>query len=248
VSVFIQSSDGFNAFGITLLADHTILKPAGVDLTGSVLPGPRVVLVECVGGVLIQGGGCPSTDNADTLDLAAMCSTCGNTPTPTTGLLFTAIYNVTGSATGIPLGYQTGCSNSSVSGTTTCVDIANGGVASVPENVQTATFTTGDYSMTANPTVLSIHRSSQTTSMITLTSNGFGGTVTLSASISPSTGHSPSTALSASSVTLASGGTGSTVLTVSTAKNTGFGSYTVTITGTSGAITHSVIVSVTVTH
>src|SRR5215471_15851761 len=37
VGVYVNGSAGLNAFDISLLADHTILKPAGVDLTGTVL-------------------------------------------------------------------------------------------------------------------------------------------------------------------------------------------------------------------
>src|SRR4029077_20900919 len=55
VSVFIQNSTALNGFDITLLADHTILKPAGADLTGTVLPGPPTVLVECLSGILVKG-------------------------------------------------------------------------------------------------------------------------------------------------------------------------------------------------
>src|SRR5712692_4419188 len=46
VSVFLQGTNVINGFDITLLADHTILKPAGFDLTGSILPGPQQVVVE----------------------------------------------------------------------------------------------------------------------------------------------------------------------------------------------------------
>jgi uncharacterized membrane protein len=47
-------------------------------------------------------------------------------------------------------------------------------------------------------------------------------------------------------VTLASGGSASVILTVSTTKTTSTGPYAVTVTGTSGSITHTVLVSVTV--
>jgi hypothetical protein len=76
---------------------------------------------------------------------------------------------------------------------------------------------------------------------------GFSGTVTLSTSVTPSTRHGPEASLSSNSVTIASGGSSSIVLTVSTAKNSATGSFTVTVVGTSGSISHSVNVSVTVT-
>ncbi len=250
VSVFIQASGGLNGFDITLLADHTILKPAGADLTGTVLPGPQTILAECIGGILVQGSRCASTDTVDTVHLAAVACLGCITATPTTGLLFTAIYNVTSATSGTPLGFQTGCPTpTSVGTTSTCVTIANGTPTPVPENVQTAVFSTADFTMTANPTSLTISRSSQMTSTITLNSLGrFSGTVSLSTSITPAAHHAPATSLSSNSVTLASGGSASVILTVSATKNTSTGTYTVTVTGTSGSITNTVLVSVTVTH
>ena len=249
VSIFIQNSAPLNGFDVTVLADHAILQPSGVDLTGSIFSTTNFLIVsDCIGG---SGSSCQSTDTPDTIHLAAACFAQAGVcppPSPTTGLLFTAIYNVVASTTSTPIGYQTGCSSSSVSGTTTCVTIANAGTI-VPETVQTAVFSATDFTMTASPSSLTVTRSSQMTSTITLTSlSGFAGTVSLSTSVSPSTGHFPTANLSSSSVTLASGGTGSVVLTVSTGKNTGFGSYTITITGTSGSLTHTTTVTVTVTH
>src|SRR5207245_11400395 len=52
VSVFIQNSTGLNGFDVTLLADHAILKPAGADLTGTVVPAPHPLLLVCLSGDL----------------------------------------------------------------------------------------------------------------------------------------------------------------------------------------------------
>ena len=252
VSVFIQGSDGLNGFDITLLASHLILQPAGIDLTGTVLQGPQQVLSECLGTVQQVSGGppCPANSTADTLELAALnCIGCGLTAAPTTGLLFTAIYNVAGSTSGTPLGYQTGCAGST-SVPNTCITIANGTPTPDPENALAATFTTGtvppDFTISASPTTLTFAKSSQGTSTISLTSvNGFTGTVSLSVTVAPSR-HAPSASLSPPSVSL-SGGTGSSTLTVSASKHTAVGTYTVTITGTSGTISHTVTVTVTIT-
>ena len=246
VSVFIQGSDALNGAQVILLADHTIIKPAGADITGTVVPGGSIVL-ECIGGVLVQGNVCDSHDNADTIDVAVLAGPQQITTAPTTGLLFTAIYNVTTATSGTPIGYQTGCPPpTSVSNT--CITITNGTPTPDPENAQTAVFTTGDFTASANPASLSLRRSSQATSTITLNSIGsFAGTVSLTTTISP-TNKAPSQSLSMSTVTLTSGGTASVTLTVTTVKNTGFGTYRVTVTGTSGNIVHSVTVTVTVTH
>jgi len=144
VSVFTQESGGLNGFDIVLLADHTILRPVAIDLTGTVLLGTPVVVAECLGGILVRGASCNSADTADTLELAAT-SAFGqpNTPSPTTGLLFTAIYNITGTASNVRLGFQTGCGSSSTptSDTPFCVDVTNGSPAPVPEYLLGATFT-----------------------------------------------------------------------------------------------------------
>src|SRR5438445_9565568 len=109
VSVFIQNSTGLNGFDVTLLADHAILKPAGADLTGTVLPGPQTLLLECLSGVLISGATCSSTDTIDTLHFAVGSTTGTITRTPTTGLLFTALYNVTSTTSATTLGFETTC-------------------------------------------------------------------------------------------------------------------------------------------
>ena len=250
ISVFVQGSNGMNGLDITVLADHTILKPAGVDLTGSVLTSQTQIIQECIGGAPMVGTACSSTDTVDTIHLSAATSGL-ITPTPTTGLLFTAIYNVTGSTSGIPVGFQTGCTSfpTSVPGGT-CVTIENGSGTPVPETVQTATFTTPPtFTISASPTSLTIGRPSQGTSTITLQSlSGFSGTIQLSSSISPNGHHAPAVTLSASSVTLSSGGSGPDVLTVTTIKNTTVGTYTITVTATSGSIAKSTTITVTVTH
>ena len=129
VGVYIQGSDVMNGFGVTLLADHTVLKPADADLTGTVLSrvGPPTVIAKCLGGLSKIGACDPTTDTVDTLHFAVAVLG-GVTASPTTGLLFTAIYNITGSAPagGITVGFQIGCTGTSIADGT-CVTITNGG-------------------------------------------------------------------------------------------------------------------------
>jgi len=143
VAVVINSSAGLTGFDIIILADHNILKPAGVSLTGTVLVGTPVILAECLSGVRVAGSACSSSVTVDTIELAATSSV-GSPPTspPTTGLLFTAIYNVTGTATNIPIGFQPGCSAGSASGF--CVSVS-GPFGTVPETIQAAKFTDVQY-------------------------------------------------------------------------------------------------------
>ncbi len=104
------------------------------------------------------------------------------------------------------------------------------------------TTTSGnDFSISANPTSLSIQQGSSGTSTIsTAVTSGSAGTVSLSASVSPS---GPTASLNPTSVTAG----GSSTLTVSVGSSVAAGSYTVTVTGTEGSATHSTSVSVTVT-
>lgn len=90
-----------------------------------------------------------------------------------------------------------------------------------------------DFGMAANPASTTILAGATGSSTITVTSiNGFTGTVNLSASVSPSTGLSCSP-LGPPSVTLGSSATSTLSCSGSTA-----GSYTVTVTGSAGALTH----------
>ena len=99
---------------------------------------------------------------------------------------------------------------------------------------------TGDFSISASPPSQSITRGSSTTYAVTVAaSGGFNGTVSLSVSgLPPRT----SASFNPSSVT----GSGSSTLTVSTRRSAVPGSYTLTITGTSGSLTHSTSVTLVI--
>jgi len=249
VSVFIQNSTSLNGFDVTLLADHTILRPAGADLTGTVLPGPPTLLVECLSGILVTGATCSSTDSLDTLHLAASATPGGITTSPTTGLLFTAIYNITATTTGTSLGFQTGCGSPTAptSHPPLCVTVANGTPTPVPEAVQTAIFstsTTPDFVMLVNPSSITITAGSSAASTLSITSvNSFSGTVSLTATVSPAT---LPISLSPTNVTLAAGQTVSSTITISTSTSTPSTTYVITVTGTSGSLSHAVTVTVMV--
>jgi hypothetical protein len=148
IGVYISGSENLTAFDVTLRANSTVLRPVDIDLTGSILEGPQsknqppIVVVECLLGILVKGSTCSRTDTVDSIHLVA-AEALGSTdaPAPATGLLFTAIYNITGASPnlGISMGFQTGCSSTSVS-PNVCVSISNGeGVLQV-ETVQTGVF------------------------------------------------------------------------------------------------------------
>jgi hypothetical protein len=98
-----------------------------------------------------------------------------------------------------------------------------------------------DFSISANPSSLSIAQGGSGTSTIsTAVTSGSAGTVSLTASVSPS---GPTASLNPTSVTAGN----SSTLTVNVGSSVAPGSYTVTVTGTEGTVQHSTTVAVTVT-
>ncbi|WIG59096.1 MAG: Na-Ca exchanger/integrin-beta4 [Ktedonobacterales bacterium] len=101
--------------------------------------------------------------------------------------------------------------------------------------------TTNDFSISSSPTSLSIQQGGSGTSTIsTAVTSGSAGTVSLTASVSPS---GPTATLNPTSVTAGN----SSTLTVNVGSSVATGSYTVTVTGTEGSATHNTTVAVTVT-
>jgi Dockerin type I domain len=100
-----------------------------------------------------------------------------------------------------------------------------------------------DFTLSANPADFSVHTGKSATSTISiLPLNGFTGSVSLTASILPSS-TGPTVSISPSTVTVAGCGTTST-LTVN-AKGTS-GLYNVTVTGSNGSVSHSITIQVAV--
>jgi hypothetical protein len=97
-----------------------------------------------------------------------------------------------------------------------------------------------DFTISANPTSLSIPQGSSGTSTVSTTQLNSAGTVNLTANVSPS---GPTASLSPTSVTAG----GSSTLTVNVGSTVAAGNYAVTVTGTEGSATHSATVNVTVT-
>lgn len=113
----------------------------------------------------------------------------------------------------------------------------------IPLTVSSGT-STGDFSISASPSSVSLIRGSSTTSKITLNSlSGFSGTIQLSMSTSSG---SLRASLSTSSIVLTSGGSATSTLTLRTGHRAPIGTYKVTLTGTSGSLSHSVTITVQV--
>ena len=102
-------------------------------------------------------------------------------------------------------------------------------------HVASVTVLNRAFTLSTEPTYVNITMGSSNTARIVLTSRGeFAGPVTLAASVSP---NGPSTSWSSTSVTLTAGGSASSTLTIKVPSSTGFQSYTVEVTATSGAVT-----------
>jgi hypothetical protein len=150
-SVYINDSQPLNGFEVSLNADHNFLVPAGYDLTGNVFTAfssNEYVVTDCLQGHNVTGPACPKSDTIDTFTLGVLLAGNFTAQTPRSGVLFTAIYNVTGTTPtgGISVGFQqdnANCVGESTGTANYCVDITNGktGASGIdPENVQPAVF------------------------------------------------------------------------------------------------------------
>jgi len=118
-----------------------------------------------------------------------------------------------------------------------------------PVASKTVTIQTPDFQLTINPTAVIITKGSTATLTITATAtNGFTGTINLSATVQPTAKHPP-TLLSINSITLTTANpTGASSLTITTNRSTNSGTFTITITGTSGTTTHTISATLTVSN
>ena len=114
-------------------------------------------------------------------------------------------------------------------------------------SVQCASNEPPDFTMTANPSSLTVKQSGSATTTITINStNGFTGTITLNASIAPGGNKAPFLTLSSTTVTVAPGAPATVLVTVSSKGSTPLGSYTVKVTGSSGGLSTTITIPVQV--
>src|SRR6266849_8148368 len=116
--------------------------------------------------------------------------------------------------------------------------------------VQTQTTSTPDFTITPSATSLTATQGSSATATLTLSSlNGFSGLVSLVVAVSPS---GPQPSLNPTSISLSAGGSASSTLTVSTSSSGYYstpvaqGNYAVNVTASSGSLSHSTSVPLTV--
>jgi hypothetical protein len=262
VAVAVNASSPIQGFDVTLFADRTKLQPFDADITGTILQAP-IVFVKCIGGVPKTSTPCStSTDTTDTIHIAVTGSglTVGTT---TTGLLFTAVYNIVAdTAAPTIIGFQVGCTVGT-SLPNTCVSLSTG--VPNPENVQAASYSTATVPspsfivLKSNPTTSSITIGVATSTSYTIQLgeiNGFNcGTgincVNLSTKVPTITGLSASLL----KTSLSDPPSNTTTLTVKITAATPAGTYTINVVGgpslinppTTGAAYLGALVSVNVT-
>jgi hypothetical protein len=124
---------------------------------------------------------------------------------------------------------------------------ANNIVATASHTVTVSLVTTvGDFSTSVNPAHLSLLAGTARNITVVVHSINFAGTVTLTVTITPAVANGPSAIFSSSTVTLSINSTAISKLRVSTLASTPLGSYIVTVTATSGGLSHSAVATLTV--
>ena len=253
VSVFLQDSDPIGGFEVFVKTINTILSPASIDLSGSLISQPNFTTL-CVNGVAVQGS-CSNAANGLGVAEVSTIDASGNNvcSAPCTGLLFSITYNIVGTGTpDISYPSNAGCA-SSVSGSDTCALIFDNGGNVDSENVQRGHFSNGvgDFSISAPPYTLSIFAGHSSTVTVTVTSTtGFSGLISLSVVVTPVVSEGATASLSPATISLASGETNTSTVTVNTTSTTPTGTYTLEIVATGtrngSTITHNTYVTVEV--
>src|SRR2546425_9908885 len=249
VGVFIQGSQAMAGFDIYVAVNYTVLHPVSASL-GPLIAHPSLTSI-CVNGVAVTGSCTVGTANGVGVVEVTTIESSGGTEcggaSPCSGLAFTITYNVVSASSGTPIFYpsSSACNPSSVSGTTTCLLVTNSVGATLPENIQGATVTTtSDFSFTAATSSLSIPAGSSASDTLTVTSIGsFTGNVALTNSSVPSEGAVVFVPDPVTITTAGGSATSSMHVFVGALAGT---SFTITVTGTSGILSHSVSISVAV--
>ena len=236
IAVNIQGSDAMNGFDIFVKADPTILRGVTVDLSGSVL-GPSIfAAAECID---LGGFGCGAGQNGVGVVRVAAVALAFTTPAPISGRLFSITYNATGNSSPVYVGFQAGCSGTSVA-PNFCVTVVNAGIID-QEALQGSTGLSGDFSISVNFCCTTLLRNTVTFGSLTLKSvDGFFGSMSLTISVSPVRRFGPTAYFFSSQHVFLEPGTFTTMLWVVVIyPTTPAETFTVTLSATSGTISHS---------
>src|SRR5213596_304447 len=236
--VNVSSIDLMDTWDITVSTNSSVITPTQISVTGNIL-GSAVEFVNCVNGV---GTGCVISDTAGFAHSAATSSS--GLPRSGSGLLFTVTYQVVGE----------GYSFISIPPTVSSNQILFQGNP-VSHDTSEAVYGSPPFTVTAQPSSLTVQAGSFGTSLVTLMAGGlFAGEVNVSASVSPVLANGPvpllnnstKTGLTSVLVSLAAGGTGTATLNVTTASTTPLQAYALLLNATSGLLQHVVLMNVNV--
>jgi hypothetical protein len=113
---------------------------------------------------------------------------------------------------------------------------------------RTSNSATPDFSITTNPTSLTVQAGSAASQAVMINSlGGFSGTVTLAGSTSPALLNTTTVSFNPTTVSVSAGGSAMSTLTLQTSQSTPPGKYNLNIRATSGNIVRTLGVSVAVT-
>lgn len=128
--------------------------------------------------------------------------------------------------------------------TATATDNLGQTATSAAVNITVSGGGTPDFSLAVSPTAITVPQGGSNSATVTVTSvNSFSSATSLSVSSLPS---GVTASFSSSSVTPPAGGSANSTLTLSASSSAAPGTYTVVVTGTSGSLTHSTNLSLTV--
>ena len=266
-SFLIQAS--LNRFSVSLSSSVTIVNSTvTVSVNSYAIPGDHGVTVTGTSGSLVHGSIIPVTVLGPDFQLSINPTTVtmsqGSTATATIGLKslngFTGTVSLSGSFYGAlaliinPSSVALASGGSGQSTMTVSVPsttppgfyfgtvTGSGGLVS-HSTYLSVTVTGPDFSITANPSSLSLPPGKNATSTISVTSlSGFSGNVVLGCYIGDSLGW----ALNSTSLTLTPGATVTAKLTVSVPASMSSSSAFIDVSGVSGNLTHSVNVSINI--
>lgn len=243
IAVNIVGSDSINGFDIFVKADPSILTSVAVNLTGSVLGTNTFVVAKCTGNT---GYGCTTGQNGPGTIRVAAVALGFITAAPTTGRLFSIIFNVTSTNPSVVVGFQTGCSGTSTS-SNYCVTVVNGYTLN-KETVQESTGMPGDFSILAELCCPAIGRNARVFGQIHIQSiNGFFGSMGLFFTVSPPRRHAPiALPFITGTVLLLPDTSTNMVFELETSAFTPPENYTVSVTGRAGPVSRTGATSIIV--
>ena len=223
----------FTGWDIFVQTNSSVIDPKSADITGNTLAqnysAAPTLLLECVDGIVTAGPACGQVKGPGIIEVAAAYIGPTTVPDEVSGLLFTITYNVT-----YNMPNSAGFTSVQVLSTSTFENGASTGVPYMIQNGFYGSQKSPDFTISANPSSLTIGAGSNSISAITAMSTlGFVGTVSLNASVflNGSPTSAVTTTFSKQSASLRPYGSNSTQLTVLTTNSTGINSYTVVVNG-----------------